>query len=365
MTLRMGSLCTGYGGIELGLELANVPHRLAWYAEVEPALVKLLAGHQPDLPNLGDIREVDWSTVEPVDLLVGGIPCQPTSAAGKRLGSDDPRWLWPAARDAVDILRPGRFLLENVGGLVTHSKGALWSGIMADLNGLGYGVRWLTLGACAVGLAHHRHRVFLLAELGGSGSTRLDVPECGVRRGSHPLLVTPAARDTKGDPAVHRGRAKGAGTLGESLTLLPSPNASDGNSGPGMGTRAEGSTYLRSVGTLLPMPRASDGVNGGPNQRGAKGDLAMPSAVQPERWGRFEWAVQRHADAVWSFPPEPTMPNRNGGPRLRPEFVEWLMGVPAGWVTDALPRAPALKALGNGVVPLQLAVAWTHLTGGR
>jgi hypothetical protein len=112
---------------------------------------------------------------------------------------------------------------------------------------------------------------------------------------------------------------------------------------------------------LLPTPRATDGVNGGPGQRGSAGDLAMPSAVQPEHWGRFAAAVARHA-AIFGPPPAPTEPNRNGAPRLAPAFAEWLMCVPAGHVTDALPRSPALKAIGNGVCPPQLAAAWKILT---
>jgi hypothetical protein len=86
----------------------------------------------------------------------------------------------------------------------------------------------------------------------------------------------------------------------------------------------------------------------------------MSSAVQPEHWGRFAVAVARHAE-LYGPPPVPTEPNRNGAPRLAPAFAEWLMCIPAGHVTDALPRSPALKAIGNGVCPPQLAAAWQAL----
>lgn len=296
----VGSLCTGYDGIELGLALAGEHLDLRWYAEIEPGPVRLLADLHPDVPNLGDITVTDWTAVEPVELIVGGIPCQPVSAAGRRLGDADPRWLWPHARRALEIMRPQRFLLENVRRLVCHDKGRLFAGILNDLNALGYGVCWLTVGACAVGLAHHRHRVFLLAkhDIHHGPAVRLDVPECGAPR------------------------------------------------------RAQ----------LLPTPRASDGTNGGPNQAGRRGDLALPSAVQPERWGRFAGAILRQTEITGVAPPEPTESNRNGNPRLRAEFVEWLMAVPAGHVTDHLDRKAAIKALGNGVVPLQMAEAWRQLT---
>ena len=77
---------------------------------------------------------------------------------------------------------------------------------------------------------------------------------------------------------------------------------------------------------------------------------------------RFQAAVDRHA-AIFGPPPAPTEPNRNGAPRLAPAFAEWLMCIPAGHVTDALPRGAALKAIGNGVCPPQLAQAWRYLTG--
>ncbi len=368
MTLKVGSLCTGVGGIELGLELTGLDFEVSWYAEVEPALVPYLAErHGPDVPNIGDITAVDWASVGPVDLLVGGIPCQPTSAAGRRLGEADPRWLWPHARTAIDTLCPARFLLENVRGLVSFDKGKLWQSMLDDLSQLGYDTRWLTLGACAVGLAHHRHRVFLLAEQSGPHGIlpqRLDVEECGARRGT--TLPTPTASERTGAGVA----TSGGNNLRTAVTLLPTPTATDAKGSrnatasrsPSARPAHGGETLTDAFWLLLPTLRASDGTKGGPNQMGRRGDLALPSAVQPERWGRFAQAVERHAQAIGAQPPDPTEPNRNGAPRLRPAFAEWMMGLPAGHVTNSLDRSPALKALGNGVVPQQLAQAWLYLT---
>jgi DNA (cytosine-5)-methyltransferase 1 len=72
--MRVGSLFTGYGGLDMA-----VGGDLAWYAEVEPAACKVLAAHYPGVPNLGDVTQVDWSAVEPVDVITGGYPCQPFS----------------------------------------------------------------------------------------------------------------------------------------------------------------------------------------------------------------------------------------------------------------------------------------------
>ena len=73
--LRIGSLCTGYGGLDLAVELV-LGGRLAWYAETDPHAQTVLAHHWPDVANLGDIRTTDWTGVEPVEILTAGFPCQ-------------------------------------------------------------------------------------------------------------------------------------------------------------------------------------------------------------------------------------------------------------------------------------------------
>lgn len=304
--MRIGSLCTGYGGIELGLRMAGVDVDVRWYAEVEPGPAALLAETHPGVPNIGDIKAAPWSELEGVEMIVGGIPCQPTSRAGKGLGDADPRWLWPATRDALTVLRPSAFLLENVPGLVTHDKGRLFAGIIADLEELGYGVTWIILGACHIGAGHHRHRVFLLAEAGGVGRGRLSAPACGQPNGV--LLPTPVARD-------------GAGR---------------GEGGPEYwaARRQRGRPLGAEIGLLARM--------GG--------------------WGDFAAAIGRH-ELLRGPAPAPADKSRTGGPRLRPEFSEWLMCLPPGHVTGRLERRAALKALGNGVVPPQLTAAWLYLTG--
>lgn len=351
----------------MGLRLAGLDFEVAWCAEIEPGPASL----HGDTPNLGDITAVDWSSVERVDMIVGGIPCQPTSAAGKRLGEADPRWLWPAARKAVATLRPARFLLENVRGLVSHNKGALFQSIIDDLLTLGYGVRWLTLGACAVGFAHHRHRVFLLAEasaMRGVMAERLDVPECGARRGgekrSRPTATACDGNGRGAGDSTYRNRGErlkrtNGLPLDAEMALLPTPRASrDGR------TNNRGEPQLNGISLLLPTPSA---VPYGSNRGGASPDGPVRHsldslAVQPERWGRFAEAIARQESTLGAVAPDPTEPNRNGSPRLRAEFVEWLMDVPAGHVTGRLDRKVALKALGNGVVPLQCAQAWLLLT---
>ena len=83
--LTYGALFAGYGGLELGVQ-SVLPGVTSWYAEVDPSAARVMAHHHPAVPNLGDVTAVDWATVEPVDVITGGSPCQDLSAAGMRAG---------------------------------------------------------------------------------------------------------------------------------------------------------------------------------------------------------------------------------------------------------------------------------------
>jgi DNA (cytosine-5)-methyltransferase 1 len=110
--LRIGSLCTGYGGLDLAVELV-LGGRLVWYAETDPHARTVLAHHWPTVPNLGDIRTVDWAGVEPVDMLTAGFPCQDISDAGSRTGITGVHsGLWAAVADAVRALHPPYVFVE-------------------------------------------------------------------------------------------------------------------------------------------------------------------------------------------------------------------------------------------------------------
>lgn len=118
---------------------------------------------------------------------------------------------------------------------------------------------------------------------------------------------------------------------------------------------------------LLPTPRATDGTKGGPNQRGSSGDLMLPSAVNllptpKDAWGEYELAIRRWEVATRPAP-EPTKPNAKGNPKLSDLFDEWLMGLPAGWITNVpgITWNETLKACGNGVVPQQCVAALIYL----
>ncbi|MFJ8745080.1 DNA cytosine methyltransferase, partial [Embleya sp. NPDC127516] len=117
---RIGSLCTGYGGLDDAVH-AVLGGETAWHADNDPGASAILAHHWPRTPNLGDITALDFRTVAPVDVLTAGWPCQPSSMAGKRAGTADERWIFDAILNAARDLdpRPRLLVLENVPGLLT------------------------------------------------------------------------------------------------------------------------------------------------------------------------------------------------------------------------------------------------------
>lgn len=180
----IGSLFHGYGGLDMGAQLALGPGRLAWLSDIEPGPCKLAALHHPDVPNLGDITEIDWSTVEPVDVITGGSPCQDLSQAGRRAGMrpGTRSGLWESMAAAIAALRPRLVIWENVRGALSAEAFSLMESepghvgdragrpvlralgrVLGDLAALGYDAQWVSLRAADVGAPHARARVFLAA----------------------------------------------------------------------------------------------------------------------------------------------------------------------------------------------------------
>ena len=159
--MRVGSLFSGIGGLDLGLERAGMT--VVWQSEIDPYACRVLAKHWPDVPNLGDVTTIDWRTVEPVDLICGGFPCQDISTAHTANGGGmglrgQKSGLWRHYLAAVDALRPAHVLVENV---------ARWQAwvpeVRADLAGLGYASLPVVLHAGSFGAPHRRARCFLVA----------------------------------------------------------------------------------------------------------------------------------------------------------------------------------------------------------
>ncbi|MGV0046852.1 DNA cytosine methyltransferase [Mycobacterium colombiense] len=164
MTGRLACLeiCAGAGGQSLGLDLAGFDHELA--VEIEPEPCETLRINRPYWKiHEGDVREVDGSAYRGIDLLAGGVPCPPFSIAGKRLGEDDERDLFPEALRLVEEAQPKAVMLENVRGLSTEKFQPYRKSIQERLNQLGYLSEWQVLNACEFGVPQLRPRFILVA----------------------------------------------------------------------------------------------------------------------------------------------------------------------------------------------------------
>lgn len=302
--LKTGSLFSGYGGLSAAVdEVFN--SRTVWHSEIEPAPCKVLDYRYTGVPNFGDITKIDWYSVEPVDVLDGGSPCQDLSGASPRRAGmfDGTRsGLWESMREGIAVLRPQYVVWENVKGAlsaqanseVERAEGRVGGlralgRVLGDLASLGYDASWGVFRASDAGGTHRRERVFVLAANSYRESSRLG--------------------------PVSRYMA-------------------------GQGVQAEGP-----LAPALALPRAGSSYT--PEQ--------AATDVTVEEFGPYTPVVRRWAQVVGP-PPSGLRPDD----RLNPQFAEWMMGLPRDWVTDpqiGLSQAEQLKILGNGVVPQQAVLA--------
>lgn len=330
--MRVGSLASGYGGLDLAV-CDVFGGTVAWHAEYDPAPSRVLAHHWADVPNLGDITAIDWAAVEPVDVLCGGYPCQPFSQAGKRRGAADERHIWPWIADAVRVLRPRVCVFENVAGHL----GLGFADVLADLAGLGMDARWGLVRADEAGAPHRRERLWIVAWPADADRPGLE----GRQRGGH-------------------GAGEWAAGAG-GVAVLHTPRASDGaKGGPGQVNGRGVADSLPAIGALLPTPAVND-MGAGKTVEACTGQAKLGDIKHMDGFGQYAPAIARWEAVLDRAAPDPTEPTgKNNRARLSPRFVEWLMGLPPGWVTSpdiGLTYAQQLKCLGNGVVPQQAALA--------
>ena len=350
--LKIGSLFSGYGGLDLAVEhVFNA--ETVWFSELNEPVAAVFSRHWPGIPNLGDITTINWHEVEPVDILIGGFPCQDVSTVGKRAGlaPGTRSGLWAHMAEAIDALQPEWVVIENVRGLLSspatripaegdnreprnpgdatpddatlrelepdpwhlgdHAARPLRAlgAVLGDLADLRLDARWIGPPASLVGAPHHRLRIFILAHRTLPHPTR-DRLHAGRR---DPRSGTGEARDDRAVASDHRLRTPRTAWLTE------------------------------------PEARVGDAV------------VADRRTVQ--RWGLYADAIIRWEHITGRPAPAPALLNDADGPRPAPAFVEWLMGLPPGWVTDAgeLTQNQQITALGNGVLPLQATSALRYL----
>lgn len=157
------SLFSGIGGFDLAARWAGWEN--LFNCEIDPFCKTVLKHHLPDAEQYADIRTADSAVYRGlVDVLSGGFPCQPFSTAGKRKGTEDERYLWPAMLGAIREIRPRWVVGENVLGIVNWSDGMVFEQVCADLEAEGYEVQPFVIPACGVGAPHRRDRCWFVAK---------------------------------------------------------------------------------------------------------------------------------------------------------------------------------------------------------
>ena len=331
--MKIGSLFSGYGGLTMAVE-AVFGGDLAWVADISPGARKVLAERFPDVPNLGDLTAVDWSSVPPVDVIEGGSPCQDLSVSGRRAGmtGSTRSGLWESMRRAIETLRPQWVIWENVEGALSaraysdvesepgllgnrHGRPAITAAgrVVGDLASLGYDCRWQVVSAADLGAPHLRKRIFIVA-----------------RDAAHAASVDAALRER-----LERSSQSGAAAHGETLCSRAASHADD----------------LSWVNAPRQQPACNHRLPHGSADR----------IDYQADWGRFAPAIARWAEVMG--PPPPPVVGPRGGVRLSLPFVEWMMGLPAGHVcaVEGLTNLDKLQLLGNGVVPQQATCAIRRL----
>jgi DNA (cytosine-5)-methyltransferase 1 len=282
--MKIGSLCTGYGGLDLAVE-TFFDAETVWCAETDKYASHVIT-KRFTIPNYGDIKAIDWGSVEPIDILTAGYPCQPFSHAGQRKGKNDERHLWPYILEAISVLHPRIVVLENVRGHISLGMEEVLKGLASN----GYDAKWSVVRASDVGAPHQRARIFIIAY---SNSYAHKEP-----------------------------RRTNSSIYGQTSKVINRPDWHEYGCGC----------------------QTSDTDN-----------QHKPHNRQVQKLGRrFTSRCQM---------PMQTPPNALAEDKLNSVFVEYMMGLPVGWVTDCdLSNAQTMKLLGNGVVPQQAYYALELLT---
>ena len=160
--MKHGSLFSGIGGFDLAAEWMGWEN--VFHCEIDEFPRKILNYYWPNSISYHDIKTTDFTIHRgQIDILTGGFPCQPYSAAGKRLGKEDDRHLWPYMLEAIRSIQPRWVVGENVRGLVNWSDGLVFEEVQIDLEAEGYEVQAFILPAAGIGAPHRRDRVWFVA----------------------------------------------------------------------------------------------------------------------------------------------------------------------------------------------------------
>lgn len=360
---RVLSLCSGAGGLDLGVHDAlGGCARSVLYLEHETTACEVLAariadGALDDAPIWGDLHAFDargWRGR--VDGIIGGYPCQPFSVAGKRLGVNDPRHLWPSIARIIAECEPDWCFFENVGG---HLRLGYWDVVRPDLERLGYRVAEGLFTAAEVGAPHQRERLFILAHRESAGrEARWSISGGGSADGAGTL----ALRGELAHAAIGGQRERGEPSGGDGQ---PDGGSADvAHAEVDYGRRGERGT------------EAGIGPDGERRGRPASDGGTLDDAERKRSGGSVECAgrgwngtTSGTGGTLPAFPPGPSDTDAwqrilAERPDLAPAVEPPVHGVADGLAPGMdLSRAARLRITGNGVVPAQASHAFRTLWG--
>jgi len=312
--MRHVDLCSGIGGFALGFEWAGLS-RPVMFCDIEPWSRKVLAKHWPDVPIEEDVK-VLANEPEKIPaggrntILTAGYPCQPFSQAGKRLGTEDDRHIWPYIREIVAQKRPAWCVFENVYGHVSMGLDQVLSDLEAD----GYATRAFIVPACGVDAPHRRDRVWIVAHANSEGEPNVPrYAEEGERMVGDPEHDGSSAAAVAGSAGkAEERRAEGQGKAGQSArTGEPGDHADVGNA-EGIGRHGWAEEAGRARQTHQPdEPRPEiRGELGGSGEDVANAD----SARQQQSYEKLARGSSEQFDSG-SFQPRENVANTSGGKR--------------------------------------------------
>ena len=351
---RMLDTFSGIGGFSLAAAWTR-RIRTVGFIEIDPFCRRVLARHWPGVPIHDDIRTYvadaaggyarhvergselhggasrlgrDSSRDASLDLLTGGFPCQPFSAAGKRQGAADDRYLWPELHRLISSLRPRWCLLENVPGIVRMEGGL--DRVLADLEASGYACGTVVVPAAAVGAQHRRDRVWIVAHALGQS--------CGQRRSSAGIGSQESLGEAASAHIQHGVESVGAGAIARDVADAPRRGVRRGQA-PGPGGLAAQCGQDAADTDSDSGARLGHGAR--PAEWAAEGEDESGGASVPCGHGRHE-ALCRLGDAPHGLPGWVV-----GRPAFGPAWEDGIERVTA-YEED---RVSKLKALGNAIVP--------------
>ena len=329
--MKLISLFSGIGGFELAAEWMGWKPIVS--CEINPFGRQVLEHYWPEAYHHDDIHTLSNETItaklghgwnDGNTILTGGFPCQPYSLAGKRLGKEDDRHLWPEMLRVIREIQPRWVVGENVFGIVNWDGGLVFNEVQADLEAEGYEVQAYVLPAAAVNAPHRRDRVWFVAFKNTlrSGCLHGEFKQEGAENGQQRNACAGSCNRV---------------CLSERTTF--NPNNARGSAGLGQVSEADGEIPKRNKGAEF--GNASGGIIADTSNEGLEGGQRTYTRKKCERKGRIVRRNFTSSCCDWEkFPTQPPVCDRNDG------LSDRLAGI-----TFPKWRQESIKAMGNAIVP--------------